>query len=137
MTDLPAALGSGRAPGGAEPGLIHRRDLMTALNRAARKRVTIVSAPAGTGKASLLRAWADHPGQDGRVAFMTVRPGQHDMQLFWLTMLGAVRAAAGAGEGGAQLPPVTPGSSGNAMADKVLSELEESCDRVILVIDDL
>jgi len=28
-------------------------------------------------------------------------PGQHDMQLFWLTMLGAVRAAAGTGEGGA------------------------------------
>ena len=24
---------------------------------------------------------------------MTVWPGQHDMQLFWLTMLGGVRAA--------------------------------------------
>lgn len=59
------------------------------------------------------------------------------MQLFWLTMLGAVRAAAGAGEGGVQLPPVTPGSSGRAMMDKVLSELEESRDRVVLVIDDL
>src|ERR1700735_3947383 len=139
MTDMPAAPGSGRAPGGSEPGLIHRRDLMTALNRAARKRVTIVSAPAGTGKTSLLRAWADHPGQDCRIAFMTVRPGQHDMQLFWLTMLGAVRAAAGAGDGdgGAQLPPATPGSSGSALAEKVLSELEESGDRLVLVIDDL
>src|ERR1700734_1470305 len=137
MTDMPAAPGSGRAPGGSEPGLIHRRDLMTALNRAARKRVTIVSAPAGTGKTSLLRAWADHPGQDGRVAFMTVRPGQHDMQLFWLTMLGAVRAPAGTGEGGAQLPPATPDSSGSALLDKVLSELEDSRDRLVLVIDDL
>src|SRR5271155_2163695 len=137
MTDMPAAAGSGRAPGKAEPGLIHRHDVMAALNRAAQNRVTIISAPAGTGKTSLLRAWADQPGQDGRIAFMTVRPGQHDMQLFWLTMLGAVRAAAGTGEGGAQLPPVTPGSSGSAMADKVLSELEESCDRFVLVIDDL
>src|SRR5580658_3860781 len=136
MTDMPAAAGSGRAPGKAEPGLIHRHDLMAALNRAAQKRVTIISAPAGTGKTSLLRAWADQPGQDCRIAFMTVRPGQHDMQLFWLTMLGAVRAAAGTGEGGAPPPPVTPGSSGSAMADKVLSELE-SCDRLILVIDDL
>jgi AAA ATPase domain len=137
MTDMPAAAGSGRAPGGAEPGLIHRRDLMAALNRAAQKRVTIISAPAGTGKTSLLRAWADQPGQDCRVAFITVRPGQHDMQLFWLTVLGTVRAAAGTGEGGAQLPPVTPGSDGSAMVDKVLSELEESCDRFVLVIDDL
>src|SRR5271154_2876538 len=137
MTDMPAAAGSGRAPGRAEPGLIQRHDLMAALNRAARKPVTIISAPAGTGKTSLLRAWADQPGQADRIAFMTVRPGQHDMQLFWLTMLGAVRAAAGTSEGGAQLPPAAPGPSGGAMVDKVLSELEESCDRLVLVIDDL
>jgi LuxR family maltose regulon positive regulatory protein len=109
---------------------------MATLNRAAQKRVTIISSPAGTGKTSLLRAWADQPGQDCPIAFMTVRPSQHDMQLFWLTMLGAVRAAAGAREGGAQLPPVTPGSSGSGMVDKVLSELE-SCDRFVVVIDDL
>src|SRR5271170_7879599 len=107
MADMPASAGSGHAAGGAEPGLIHRHDVMAALNRAAQNRVTIISAPAGTGKTSLLRAWADQPGQDGRIAFMTVRPGQHDMQLFWLTMLRAVRAAAGT-DGGAQLPPVTP-----------------------------
>src|SRR5580698_6591789 len=137
MTDMPAAAGSGRALGGAEPGLLRRHDLLAALDRAAQKRVTIISAPAGTGKTSLLRAWADQPGHDGRIAFVTVRPGQHDMQLFWLTMLGAVRAAAGTGEGGAQLPPAAPGSTGSAMVDKVLSELEESSDRLILVIDDL
>jgi LuxR family transcriptional regulator, maltose regulon positive regulatory protein len=137
MTDMPAGAGSGRSPGGAEPGLIHRRDLVAALNLAAQKRVTIISAPAGTGKTSLLRVWADQPGHDGRIAFVTVRPGQHDMQLFWLTVLGAVRAAAGAGRGGARLPPVTPGSSGTAMLDRVLSELEEPRDRLVLVIDDL
>jgi LuxR family maltose regulon positive regulatory protein len=136
MADIPAAAGSGHAPGRAEPGLIHRHDVMAALNRAAQKQVTIISAPAGTGKTSLLRAWADQQGQDGRIAFMTVRPGQHDMQLFWLTMLGAIRAAAGIGEGGAQLPSVTPSSSGSALADKVLAELE-SCDRLVVVIDDL
>ena len=137
MTDMAAEAGSGRSPGGAEPGLIYRRELMAALNRAAQKRVTIISAPAGAGKTSLLRVWANQPGQDCRIAFMTVRPGQHDMQLFWLTMLGAVRAAAGADEGGARLPPATPGSSGSEVADKVLSELEESGDPFVLVIDDL
>jgi LuxR family maltose regulon positive regulatory protein len=137
MTDMAAGAGSGRSPGGAEPGLIYRRELMAALNRAAQKRVTIISAPAGAGKTSLLRVWANQPGQDCRIAFMTVRPGQHDMQLFWLTMLGAVRAAAGVGEGSARLPPATPGSSGSEVADKVLSELGESGDPFVLVIDDL
>ncbi|MFD8811625.1 LuxR C-terminal-related transcriptional regulator [Streptomyces sp. NPDC059627] len=137
MIDLPAAAGSGRAPGRAEPGPIQRHDLMAALNRAVRKPVTIISAPAGTGKTSLLRAWADQPGQGLRVAFTTVRPGQHDMQLFWLTMLGAIRTSAGTGEDGAQLPPVIPGSGGSAMMDKVLAELAESCDPFVLVIDDL
>jgi LuxR family maltose regulon positive regulatory protein len=105
MTDMPSAAGSGLAPGTAEPGLIRRDDLMAALSRAARKQATIISAPAGTGKTSLLRTWANHPGQDCRIAFMTVRPGQPDMQLFWLALLAAVRAVAGTAEDGGQLPP--------------------------------
>jgi LuxR family maltose regulon positive regulatory protein len=117
--------------------MIRRHDLVAALDRAARKRVTIISAPAGSGKTSLLRAWADRPGRDRRIAFVTVRPGQHDMQLFWLALLGAVRVAAGKTEDNTQLPPATPGPSGSAMVDKVLSELGESCDRFVLVIDDL
>jgi LuxR family transcriptional regulator, maltose regulon positive regulatory protein len=137
MTDMPAAASSGRAAGRAGPGLILRHDLVGALNRAVQKRVTIISAPAGSGKTSLLRAWAGRPGQDYRVAFTTVRPGQHDMQLFWLAVLGAIRTAAGTRDGGAQLPPVTPGASGSAIADKVLSELKESRDDFVLVIDDL
>jgi LuxR family maltose regulon positive regulatory protein len=137
MTVLTTAERAGRALGRAEPGLIVRHDLVGALNRAAQKQVTIISAPAGSGKTSLLRAWAGRPGQDCRVAFMTVRPGQHDMQLFWLALLGAIQAAAGTGGGMLELPPVSPGASGSALVDKVLSELEESCGRFVLVIDDL
>jgi hypothetical protein len=55
MTVLPAVGGPGRALGRAEPGLILRRDLVGALNRAAQKQVTIISAPAGSGKTSRLR----------------------------------------------------------------------------------
>jgi hypothetical protein len=36
------------------------------------------SAPAGSGKTSLLRAWAGRLGQGRRIAFMSVRPSQHD-----------------------------------------------------------
>jgi LuxR family maltose regulon positive regulatory protein len=121
---------------GVRPGLIDRHGLLASLDRAAGKRVTIISAPAGSGKTSLLRAWADRPGQDRRVAFMSVRPGQHDAQLFWLALLGAVRAAVGT-DGGTEPPSVTPGFSGRAMVRKVLSELAGSDDPVVLIIDDL
>ena len=121
----------------SDRGLIRRHDLMAALDRAAQRRVTFISAPAGTGKTSLLRAWADRPGRDGRIAFITVRPGQHDTQLFWLTVLGAVRVAAQGDEGNAQLPPAAPGSGGGALVEQVLSELEKSCEPFVLVIDDL
>ena len=36
--------------------LIARGDLLATLDRAAEKKVTIISAPAGSGKTSLLRA---------------------------------------------------------------------------------
>lgn len=60
MIDLPAVEGSGKA----ESGLILRHDLVGVLDRAIQEqRVTIVSAPAGSGKTSLLSAWASRPGR--------------------------------------------------------------------------
>jgi LuxR family maltose regulon positive regulatory protein len=131
MTDMPAA--AGRAAGTARQGLIGRHDLVATLDRAVGKQVTIVSAPAGSGKTSLLHAWADQRGRGRRIAFLSVKPGEHDTQLFWLALLGAVRAATG----GAESPPAMPGFSAQAMADKILAELAASGGPVILIIDDL
>jgi ATP/maltotriose-dependent transcriptional regulator MalT len=113
-------------------GLIDRHDLIDTLDRAAVKQVTIISAPAGSGKTSLLHAWAERSGQQRRIAFMSVQPGQHDAQLVWLTLLGAVRAATGGGEP----PAAAPGFNGQAMVDKVRSELA-TASPFGLIIDDL
>ena len=71
------------------------------LDGAAAKKVTIISAPAGSGKTSLLRAWADRPAQPHRLAVVQVRRDQHDAQDFWLALLEAVRHVCGA-PGGAE-----------------------------------
>ncbi|HEY3953037.1 MAG TPA: helix-turn-helix domain-containing protein, partial [Streptosporangiaceae bacterium] len=76
---------------GAPLRLVDRSDLLAALDRAAAKQVTIISAPAGSGKTSLLRAWASRPGQPRRLALVQVQRDQQDAQQFWLAVLRAVR----------------------------------------------
>jgi LuxR family maltose regulon positive regulatory protein len=120
----------------AGPGLIGRGDLLAALDRAATRKVTIISAPAGSGKTSLLRAWADRPGQPHRLAVMHVQRDQRDAQQFWLALLTAVRQAC-APTSRAEPPAATPDFNGRAMVDRVLAELAGQRGRLILVIDDL
>jgi LuxR family maltose regulon positive regulatory protein len=117
--------------------LIDRDDLLAALERAVARKVTILSAPAGSGKTSLLRAWADRTGQPHRLAVVQVQRDQQDAQLFWLALLSAVRQASGTAAGRAELPAATPDFNGQAMVDRVLSELADHRGRVVLVIDDL
>src|SRR5580693_3073579 len=106
--------------------LIDRGDLLAALDRAAARKVTIISAPAGSGKTSLLRAWADRQGQRHRLAMLQVQRDQQDAQQFWLALLAAVHRAS-----------ATPDFNAPAMVDRVLSELADARGDIALVIDDL
>jgi LuxR family transcriptional regulator, maltose regulon positive regulatory protein len=118
------------------PRLIERGDLLAALDRASERKVTVISAPAGSGKTCLLRAWAGRPGQRHRLAVLHVRRDQHDAQDFWLCLLNAVRQASGTASG-AEPPAATVGFNGRAMVDRVLAELADHHGRLVLVIDDL
>src|SRR5690348_5323829 len=53
-------------------GLLDRKDLLLLLDRAVTKRLTVISAPPGSGKTSLLRTWADHSTEPRRVAVVSV-----------------------------------------------------------------
>src|SRR6185437_14622908 len=75
------------------------------------------------------------PGRAHRVAFVPVRHGEQDAQVFWLALLSAVRQACG--ETGDEPSAATPGFNQRAMAGRVLSELAGHSGRVLVVIDDV
>jgi hypothetical protein len=120
----------------ATPWLIDRSDLLAVLDRAAARKVTVISAPAGSGKTSLLRAWAGRPGQPRRLAVLQVQRDQQDAQQFWLALLDTVRQASFT-TGRAGPSTATPDFNAPAMVDRVLSELAEARGGITLVIDDL
>ncbi len=67
---------------------------------------------------------------------MQVQRDQHDAQQFWLALLTAVRQAS-ATTSRAEPPAATPEFNGQAMVDRVLSELADARDGITVVIDDL
>ena len=120
----------------AAQGLLDRDDLLQMLDRAVRKRVTVISAPPGTGKTSLLRAWTDRVADSRRVAFVSVNRDQQDAQHFWNAVLAALRVPVTAIDPDRQA--AANGSlDGNQAAEAVLSAFAEAVEPVVLIIDDL
>jgi LuxR family transcriptional regulator, maltose regulon positive regulatory protein len=114
--------------------LLDREDLLQRLDRAVTKRVTVMSAPPGSGKTSLLRAWSSRPSKDRRVAFVTVPRDEQDAQQFWLAVLGAIHQLA-ATDSHTRTTPL--GFDGDGMVDTIVSELAEQANVVVLIIDDV
>src|SRR5579859_4138301 len=115
--------------------LVDRARLLAALDRAIACKVTVLSAPAGSGKTSLLRAWADRSAPTQPVAFVAVPRDQLDEQLFWLTLLQSIRHTLEASQQDEALS-ATPRFHAEAMVDRVLAELAAYPGRLVLVVDD-
>src|ERR1700722_706868 len=76
-------------------GLLDRVDLLDLLDRAVAKRVTVISAPPGSGKTSLLRAWANRSSGLRRIALVSVDREEQDGERFWCAVLDAIRGPVG------------------------------------------
>jgi LuxR family maltose regulon positive regulatory protein len=99
-------------------------------------RVTVVSAPPGSGKTLLLRSWIDESGLARRAAWVPVQAEERDPQRFWISVADTLR---GTDVGSALVRPLTaaPDADGWAVVERLLADLGPVADRVWLVIDDV
>src|SRR3954462_8851750 len=92
------------------PNVVLRPDLLERLNEGLHRKLTLVSAPAGFGKTTLVSAWV--AGCDRPVAWLSLDAGDSDPTRFLTYLVMAVRTLApqiGSGVlGGLQSPQPPP-----------------------------
>jgi LuxR family maltose regulon positive regulatory protein len=103
---------------------------------AAQARVSVVSAPAGSGKTVLLRSWMSWAGVASSVAWVSAGRGERDPQRFWLAVLAALRQTV-AGSVLVRELTAAPELDGWVITERVLADLAPLDDRLWLVVDDV
>lgn len=119
------------------PSVIARQRLSGRMNRGSEARLTLISAPAGFGKTTLLAAWlAAADTQDRSVAWLSLDENDRQPATFWTYVISALQTAVpGVGAGVLPLlqsaqPPI------ETVLAAVLNELSAVPNDVALVLDD-
>ena len=119
-------------------GLVARPRLVERMNRGGESKLTLISAPAGFGKTTLLTEWlAAAPVEERSVAWVSLDPGDNQPASFWTYLVAALRAVAPGVGGralsllqGPQPPPI------ETVLAPLLNELGAVANDVVLVLDD-
>jgi LuxR family maltose regulon positive regulatory protein len=122
-------------------GLVPRQRLSERLDRGAASKLTLVSAPAGFGKTTLLTEWLAAgpaaPADERLVAWLSLDRADNDPASFWTYVIAALRTAApGVGESALaflrapQPPPI------ETVLTALLNDLGSITSEIVLVLDD-
>ena len=117
------------------PKLVRRTQLINRLNEGLYRRLTLISAPAGFGKTTLVSAWLDGCGR--AAAWLSLDEGENDPERFLAYLVAALQtitATIGVGVSGA-LRSQQPASTDELMT-ALLNDIATISDPFILVLDD-
>lgn len=118
--------------------LVQRTALSGQLEGSLERRLTVVSAPAGFGKSTLLSAWvAGTAGSGRRVAWLSLDTRDDDPARFWRYVVTAVsRLEPGCGDTALALLDSPQAPQVVALLTTVLNDLDTLTGEVVVVLDD-
>src|SRR5215207_7294333 len=114
--------------------VVSRPELIQRLGAA--HRVTVVSAPAGSGKTWLLRSWIAQAGLGETAAWVSVERVEQDPTRFWIQVVDALRETSAGSAVVQELEPA-PSLNGEAIVRRLAQELTSLEEPLLLVIDDV
>ena len=118
------------------PGLIERHGLVERLREGRDMPLTLVCAPAGYGKTTLLAQWEALDGRSRPFAWVALDERDSDPVRLWRHLITALRAA-NQGIGDSSLDALTagPGAITDAVLPRLIDELRETAP-LVLILDD-
>ena len=118
-------------------GLVPRPELVARLVAGRERKLTLVCAPAGWGKSTLLGAWCASPDEPAPFAWVLLDPADSDPVRFWRYVIGALRSVR---PGLGTVPLAALQSAGRDVVDVVvaplINELAAFAEPLVLVLDD-
>lgn len=120
------------------PDLVARPKFAARLDRGALAKLTLISAPTGFGKTSLVAQWlSSRTAHDRTVAWIALDQADDQPAAFWTQMLAALQVAAGPAFGEGILPLLESGQPPTeGVLAAVVNELSASPSELDLVLDD-
>jgi LuxR family transcriptional regulator, maltose regulon positive regulatory protein len=119
------------------PGAVARPRLNARLRGASRSTLTVLSAPAGFGKTTLLTEWlATVPADEASVAWLSLDPRDNEPTLYWTYVVAALQTVTdGLGASALELlqSPQTPTEAALAV---LLNDLNAIPNDIVLILDD-
>ena len=116
--------------------LVHRTALLDALSAGRRCKLTLLSAPAGWGKTTLLAQWALGAGEDQRFGWLSLDPSDNDPVWFWMYVVAALqKISPGVGIRAVELLAMGADPV-QVVLPTLLNDLDTIASPMVLILDD-
>jgi LuxR family maltose regulon positive regulatory protein len=117
------------------PELVSRPRLIERLDAGLSRKLTLLSAPAGCGKTTLLSEWVAR--LPGRAAWLSLGDGDNDPARFWTYLIAALQTVhAGLGQDALQILQAAQQPATQAVLTALLNQVARLPQQVVLVLDD-